>query len=755
MGMATTTAVHNDYPRLSRRLTFLGTYSIGLFVVAALATGSWKPTGGGEWLWWMSAIALYTVSTLSAPFFIRPRDSLANALVSAPMLFTVDLASVPALGRELDTFRWVSLGIVVLTAVLSAVAIGLQASSANPTGWRGSASRFTYKLAVPLGNEAVMFTPPALLSIVGFYQQRPSAMLWLAALWVLIVTVKPVQLLLQTWDALWSGKAVAAVPELIGQVTRVDDPNIIRVALTSRTSWKPDRLHKARLAGDRHVVVIPLFVQTQDDQLIGTGLCCDGNAGPRIGEGQVWTGGNDESVADAIKRLAGADSPTGLAGFIVESSTIAAIAFEVAHDQKLVEGSVVFVRDRDQTVYYQVLNAETKEELFTQNPRGTHVVVAGQLGIRDATGRFTKYGWVPPMNAPVFLPGPIAAPHAVATASSDDFTLGTVAQTGMNVTASLSDLADYHTAVLGVTGTGKTELVLDMIRAHVKAGRKVFCVDCTGEYEPRLVDLMPTKLGFDTAALTKLDELVNDAEHGEYSAAKERKALHEWVESNQDSVNTTVATFLSSDTGQVGIFDLPDIANSRASLRATEMYISAIFAWAKKNRKARDVVVVLEEAHTVVPEMNAFGFDKADTTAVVARMAQIALQGRKYGVGLLLVSQRTALVSKTLLSQCNTSICFAMYDKTGLDYLSSVFASEHVRAIPNLRFLQGIAFGKAIKSERPIIFEIPKDLKKSEASKALNKKPPAPTASTAPPPPPASSTPDPSQSTATDDDIPF
>src|SRR5699024_1411729 len=96
-------------------------------------------------------------------------------------------------------------------------------------------------------------------------------------------------------------------------------------------------------------------------------------------------------------------------------------------------------------------------------------------------------------------------------------------------------------------------------------------------------------------------------------------------------------------------------------------------------------------------------------------------QGRKYGVGLLLVSQRTALVSKTLLSQCNTCICFAMYDKTGLDYLESVFASEHARAIPNLRFLEGVAFGKAVRSDRPIIFKIPFDQAKKDASTALNK----------------------------------
>jgi hypothetical protein len=45
-----------------------------------------------------------------------------------------------------------------------------------------------------------------------------------------------------------------------------------------------------------------------------------------------------------------------------------------------------------------------------------------------------------------------------------------------------------------------------------------------------------------------------------------------------------------------------------------------------------------------------------------------------------------------------------------------------VSAIPNLKKFQAIAFGKAIKSERPVIFEIPEDPEKQKASELLNKK---------------------------------
>ncbi len=114
-------------------------------------------------------------------------------------------------------------------------------------------------------------------------------------------------------------------------------------------------------------------------------------------------------------------------------------------------------------------------------------------------------------------------------------------------------------------------------------------------------------------------------------------------------------------------------------------------------------------------------FDRS--SAAIGRIGQIALQGRKYGVGLLLVSQRTALVSKTVLSQCNTYFTHALVDKTSLEYLSGVYSSEHVRAIPNLRFLEFLAHGKAVKSERPLLAKRDFDQKKADASKALDTKP--------------------------------
>jgi uncharacterized protein len=209
-------------------------------------------------------------------------------------------------------------------------------------------------------------------------------------------------------------------------------------------------------------------------------------------------------------------------------------------------------------------------------------------------------------------------------------------------------------------------------------------------------------------------------ETGEFAAGKEKKALEDWEKKVRAEVAETVKAFLEAKGPAVGLFELPDIANTRATLRATELYLSAIFQWARLNRRRRSILLVLEEAHTVIPEIGFYSRDRGETQAVVGRMSQIALQGRKYGVGLLLISQRTALVSKTLLSQCNTVFTFALHDKTSLDYLESVFGEEHVKTIPGLPFRHAIAYGKGILSDAPILVEILDDPKKRAESEKLN-----------------------------------
>jgi DNA helicase HerA-like ATPase len=99
------------------------------------------------------------------------------------------------------------------------------------------------------------------------------------------------------------------------------------------------------------------------------------------------------------------------------------------------------------------------------------------------------------------------------------------------------------------------------------------------------------------------------------------------------------------------------------------------------------VLLVVEEAHTVMPEASTMGLEDPESKGLVAKIAQVALQGRKYHVGLLVIAQRTATVSKTVLTQCNTIASFSCFDDTSLGFLANCFGKAHSSAIPNLQFL--------------------------------------------------------------------
>lgn len=119
------------------------------------------------------------------------------------------------------------------------------------------------------------------------------------------------------------------------------------------------------------------------------------------------------------------------------------------------------------------------------------------------------------------------------------------------------------------------------------------------------------------------------------------------------------------------------------------------------------ICVVLEEAHTIIPEWNFVGIADKSSQSLLNSIAQIALQGRKYNIGLLVIAQRTANVSKTVLTQCNTMISFQEFDKTSSDFLSNYFGQDIADTLPNLKFRQAIAAGKGLKSNVPMIFEVP------------------------------------------------
>lgn len=703
-----------DYLSLRERAIALIINVLILYIFFVLASSQFRLTGGIESVWLISALAMWFLTLLTAPWFLPPRDILSNAVTVTVILVTLDLSPVPQFRSELEIFRWIACTYSAFVAGVALAALFL-----HDRVDRNDLGRLIFQISGTLGRGELLYSPPAIISIIGAYQQNFATIGWLLFVWLFISLVKPVERI-ALFIKLWPTRSTSEPQlELAGTIDRIDYPNIIRVRLNSGAAWEPSTLHIAAMPDGDQQFVLALFKQVQGTDVIGTGLCVAPLADRRadLPIGAVCISHDTDKTAVFLQNLSGRQGAE-LIGFTVENSTIGLIRFEVAGTSDLSEGQVVFARISGREVFYQILDAETSEESFDQNPRGTHIVRAAQLGCYSPETGFTKFPWLPTMNTPLFSAKNISFPPA--HLSERDFIVGEVPSTDLKVVADIDHLVQYHTAILGVTGTGKTELALDIVREAVAKGIKVFCVDFTGEYKHRLADLNPQFPSPTPEEVEDLEAKIFDVETGKYGAKDEKAAYKKTLDALRRQVSNQIDSFLRETSDQLAVFELSEIANTKATLRLTELYLSSIMNWARHHRGARQILIVLEEAHTIVPETAGAGFDY-DTQWVVSRIGQIALQGRKYGVGLLVITQRTALVSKTILSQCNTFFTHTLIDQTSLNFLDSVYSHQHSRLIPNLGRFEFLAFGKALRTERPVLLRRPFDPRKKEASEALRR----------------------------------
>ncbi|MDR0515960.1 MAG: ATP-binding protein [Fibromonadaceae bacterium] len=108
--------------------------------------------------------------------------------------------------------------------------------------------------------------------------------------------------------------------------------------------------------------------------------------------------------------------------------------------------------------------------------------------------------------------------------------------------------------------------------------------------------------------------------------------------------------------------------------------------------KEQPLLVVLEEAHNYL---------KAGENSVSSRTVQrIAKEGRKYGVGLVLVTQRPSELDETVLSQCGTIIALRMNNDKDRGHINSAIQDElqtMIDLLPSLRTGEGIISGEGVK----------------------------------------------------------
>ena len=393
------------------------------------------------------------------------------------------------------------------------------------------------------------------------------------------------------------------------------------------------------------------------------------------------------------------------AGVIMEGSEIGKIKFEYGFRIPVTEGSLLEVSMQDgKKVLYQVVQGITDvETLESKNEAGLIVGGAIQLGCWNGDiQRFEKYGWVPEINTPVYQ----ASDVPTIEPREGEFKVGEVPNTNFPVIINKKEAVTHHLAVLGVTGSGKSVFSRNLIREIIGDGMKVICVDFTQEYAGRFRDLNPDPVVNDTISANMFDKIETlSSESSKFKNLQNATTIANCEKALSDGFENSLETFFKSKK-LLTIFELPDLSNTSASFIYTRWFFNTLFKMVREDKNLnKEICVVLEEAHTVIPEWNFIGDSNAGS--LVNAIGQIALQARKYNIGFIVIAQRTANVSKTVLTQCNSIIAFQQFDQTSKDFLSNYMGTDMANALPNLKTRQAIAVGKGFKGGIPIIFQVP------------------------------------------------
>ncbi|MEX2490758.1 MAG: DUF87 domain-containing protein [Nitrospirales bacterium] len=173
---------------------------------------------------------------------------------------------------------------------------------------------------------------------------------------------------------------------------------------------------------------------------------------------------------------------------------------------------------------------------------------------------------------------------------------------------------------------------------------------------------------------------------------------------------------IDKDIRILDISGLPnEVAGPLAAMLARLLFQYKVYQTTEERRRD-PVVLVCEEAHRYVPDRG-----DAEYAAAQTAIRRIAREGRKYGIGLMLVSQRPADVESTVISQCGTWLVLRLTNAADQQHVSRFLPdglSGMTKALPNLAQQEAIFVGEgASMPARVRIRDLEKDqLPKSETA---------------------------------------
>ena len=219
-------------------------------------------------------------------------------------------------------------------------------------------------------------------------------------------------------------------------------------------------------------------------------------------------------------------------------------------------------------------------------------------------------------------------------------------------------------------------------------------------------------------------EILNVSEHVETLLVRIRTLLTDArmmpiIEDADTTLDGWLQDYIGTDNAQDGCVSVIDL-----SLVPTEvvhvvtaviarMVFEALQRYVKLNGVALPTVLVMEEAHTFIKRYRE-DIENQDAAAICCQVFErIAREGRKFGLGLVLSSQRPSELSAAVLSQCNTFLLHRISNDRDQELVHRLVPDSLrglLRELPSLPSQSAVLLGWA--SELPVLVKM-NDLPKS------------------------------------------
>ncbi len=661
---------------------------------------------------------------ITEPFFSKPADTLTSSI-------TVILALLALPNKKTLIGYWIILSLALFMLALSILTITLK----DTQNWF---LRIIHFIVMNFGSAKFIFSPFYLLSAYSFYaiNNQISAFCLILTLWIFLCFSDPITWLVQKSKSLNRILKSPSFPLGIISKSKTEDIFIITVDNPSMQyklgsivaiQKKSDKYCLGVITGVNHTQSITycdvyLIRPDLENELFSTeelNITPKNSRDIDIFYAYIIDINN---CALHVKQMVDQNyllkNINSFIGHILPNSNIDTIFFTISNSKlNITEGLIVHTRIYNESVYYQIVNGTVAEQRIDVNSQdGFLFCTARKLGkFKEHTIESGK--WVPNASEPVFL-------YPAVQLSDDQLkviaktAVGFFPQTDFSIPLqSINELITHNTAILGILGVGKSCLALEIITKVIQAGVKVICIDITNQYSTTsglssYIDSARIVNGLSAQDITTLSSTSKKSGYSDQYST--------WgnIKSFGNIIDSTITTFLDSENSVFVINpDDCDVGKAATQFKITETVEVTLaektriicesvldFYMKKGASETARCLIVFEEAHSIIPEWNSVSCE-GDKTAVNGT-AKVIMQSRKYGMGCLVVTQRTANVTKSILSQCNTVFALRIFDDTGKTFLENYVGSQYANLLPTLDERHAVAIGRGLALKQPVIMQL-------------------------------------------------